>query len=148
MPAARALAMYSFRGRRACLWLLMLPLVASPVASTMGLHRVLLAYGLTETTAGVALCHLTVCLPYAVVALLGSFKRLDIDVESQARLLGAGPRQVWWHVTLPMIAPGVAVGFSLAFLVSWSQYLVTLFIGGGRVVTLPLQLVILPTWRR
>jgi putative spermidine/putrescine transport system permease protein len=107
----------------------------------MGLHRVLLEYGLTDTMAGVAMCHLTLSLPYAVVALLGSFKRLDADMESQARLLGAGPWRVWWHVTLPVIAPGVAVGFSLAFLVSWSQYLATLFIGGGRVITLPLQLV-------
>ena len=141
LPAARALALYSFRGRRFCLWLLLLPLVAPPLAATMGLHRVLLAYGLTDTMAGVALCHLTVSMPYAVVALLGSFQRLDVDIESQARLLGARPRQVWWHVTLPMIAPGLAVAFSLAFLVSWSQYLITLIIGGGRIVTLPLQLV-------
>jgi putative spermidine/putrescine transport system permease protein len=44
-------------------------------------------------------------------------------------------------VTLPAIAPGVAVAAAFAFLVSWSQYLITLFVGGGRVSTLPLLLV-------
>jgi putative spermidine/putrescine transport system permease protein len=48
---------------------------------------------------------------------------------------------VWRHVTLPAIAPGMAVAFAFAFLISWSQYLLTLLIGGGRVLTLPLQLV-------
>src|SRR5918993_1718430 len=74
IPAARALAMHSFRGRRLCLWLLMLPLVAPPTMATMGLHRMLLAYSMTETMAGVALCHLTFSMPYAILALLGSFK--------------------------------------------------------------------------
>jgi putative spermidine/putrescine transport system permease protein len=63
------------------------------------------------------------------------------DLESQARTLGASPLQVFWRVTLPAIAPGAAVAAAFAFLISWSQYLLTLLIGGGRVLTLPLMLV-------
>jgi putative spermidine/putrescine transport system permease protein len=70
----------------------------------------------------------------------GVFANYDAAAEAQARSLGARPLQVLWHVMLPAIAPGVAVAGLFAFLVSWSQYILTLTIGGGRVVTLPLLL--------
>ncbi|MPZ12745.1 MAG: ABC transporter permease subunit, partial [Kiloniellaceae bacterium] len=54
--------------------------------------------------------------------------------------LGAGRVQVFLQVTLPAIAPGLLVASMFTFLVSWSQYVTTLLIGGGRVITLPLVL--------
>ncbi|MBK9745686.1 MAG: hypothetical protein IPO91_02800 [Chloroflexi bacterium] len=45
-----------------------------------------------------------------------------------------------WHVTLPLIRPGIVVAGLFAFLISWSQYLLTLLIGSGRVITLPILL--------
>jgi putative spermidine/putrescine transport system permease protein len=141
IPAARALALHRFTGKQAVILLLALPVIAPPIAATMGLHRMFLTYGLTDTALGVALSHLSPALPYAVLTLFGSFSRFEPDFESQARTLGAGHLAVWWHVTLPAIAPGIAVAFAFAFLVSWSQYLLTLLIGGGHVITLPLELV-------
>ncbi|MEI2691740.1 MAG: ABC transporter permease subunit [Anaerolineae bacterium] len=55
-------------------------------------------------------------------------------------MLGAGPWRIFWHVTLPAIFPGVVVAALFAFLISWSQYLLTLLIGGGSVITLPVLL--------
>jgi putative spermidine/putrescine transport system permease protein len=75
-----------------------------------------------------------------VLVMAGVFANHDSAFEDQARTLGAGPLRVWWHVTLPAILPGVIAGALFAFLVSWSQYILTLLIGGGRVVTLPLLL--------
>ncbi|MFM7442717.1 MAG: ABC transporter permease [Tabrizicola sp.] len=68
------------------------------------------------------------------------FSRLDPDFEAQARTLGASPWQTFRNVTLPAILPGLMTAALFAFLVSWSQYLLTLAIGGGRVQTLPLLL--------
>ena len=70
----------------------------------------------------------------------GIFANFDTDFEDQARSLGASPAQIWWYVTLPAVMPGIVVGCLFAFLISWSQYILTLMIGGGRVVTLPLLL--------
>ena len=53
-------------------------------------------------------------------------------------MLGAGPVRRFFLITLPMIVPGLAIGALFAFLISWSQYVLTLMIGGGTVVTLPL----------
>jgi putative spermidine/putrescine transport system permease protein len=141
MPAARTLAYHEFPGKRLFLFVLLLPVLASPLASAMGVHGLFLRFGLTETVLGVALVHLIPAVPYATLMLTGSFSTLDRDLEAQARTLGATPLAVWRYVRLPAIAPGLAVASAFAFLISWSQYLMTLLIGGGRVLTLPLTLV-------
>jgi putative spermidine/putrescine transport system permease protein len=86
------------------------------------------------------LVHLVPVLPYTIFALLGVFARYDEAYEQQARTLGASPAQVWLRVSLPLLGPGLAVAALFAFLVSWSQYVLTLLIGGGRVITLPVLL--------
>lgn len=141
LPAARVLAWQEFRGKHAVLFALLLPVLTPPLAATMGVHALFLRYGLTDTLLGVVLVHLIATVPYATLMLTGSFSRLDPDYEAQARTLGARPYDVWRHVTLPAIAPGLAVAASFAFLISWSQYLTTLLIGGGRIITLPLVLI-------
>jgi putative spermidine/putrescine transport system permease protein len=106
----------------------------------MGLNVLFLRLGLAGSAVGVVLVHLVPVLPYAIYALLGVFARYDEGYELQARTLGASPAQVWLRVTLPLIGPGLAVAALFAFLVSWSQYLLTLLVGGGRVITLPVLL--------
>jgi len=140
LPAARALGLRRFRGRSLVLLVLFLPSVVPPVAIGMGLNVLFLRLGLAGDVAGVVLVHLVPVLPYAIFALLGVFARYDESYELQARTLGASPAQVWLQVTLPLIGPGVAVAALFAFLVSWSQYILTLLIGGGRVLTLPVLL--------
>ncbi len=141
LPAARALAWYDFPGKRAFFFLLLLPVIAPPLASAMGVHGLFLRFGLTETVSGVILVHLIPAVPYTILMLTGSFTRFDPDWEAQARTLGAGTLSVWRYVTLPAIAPGLAIAAVFAFLISWSQYLFTVLIGGGQVLTLPLILV-------
>jgi len=70
----------------------------------------------------------------------GVFANYNPDFEQQARSLGAGPIATLWYVMIPSILPGIIVGGLFTFLISWSQYILTLLIGGGRVVTLPLLL--------
>lgn len=140
LPAARALGLRRFRGRSLVLLVLFLPNVVPPLAIGMGLNVLFLRLGLAGGIAGVVLVHLVPVLPYAIFALLGVFARYDEGYELQARTLGASPGRVWLKVTLPLLGPGIAVATLFAFLVSWSQYVLTLLIGGGRVITLPVLL--------
>jgi putative spermidine/putrescine transport system permease protein len=71
-------------------------------------------------------------------ALVISYSTLHPDLERQAQMLGAGAVQRWRYVVFPHMLPGIVAGSSLSFLVSFSQYVPTLLIGGGQVVTLPL----------
>ena len=140
LPAARALGLRTFRGRTLALLILFLPSVVPPLAVGMGLNVLLLRLGLAGSIAGVVLVHLVPVVPYAILALLGVFARYDEGYELQARTLGANPCQVWLRVALPLLWPGLAVAALFAFLVSWSQYVLTLLVGGGQVITLPILL--------
>lgn len=140
LPAARTLGLRQFRGRSLALLVLLLPTIVPPIATGMGLNILFLRLGLAGGALGVVLVHLVPVLPYAIFALVGVFARYDEGFEQQARTLGAGRWRVLWGVTLPLAWPGIAVAALFAFLVSWSQYVLTLLIGGGRVITLPMLL--------
>lgn len=140
LPAARVLGLRRFRGRHIVLLLLLLPTLVPPLATGMGLNILFLRLGLSGSMPGVILVHLVPTLPYVIFTLLGVFARYDEAYEQQACSLGATPPQVVLRVMLPLIAPGIAVAFLFAFLASWSQYVLTLLIGGGQVFTLPMLL--------
>jgi putative spermidine/putrescine transport system permease protein len=106
----------------------------------MGIHVAFLRYGLADTMTGVILAHLIPVLPYMALIFSGVFTNYNLDYEQQARTLGARPLQILRHVMLPAIRPGLIVAGLFAFIISWSQYLLTLLIGGGRVITLPVLL--------
>lgn len=139
-PAGRALGMYRFRGKAIVELIILAPMIVPGIAISLGLHSVFISIGLNNTVTGVILVHLVPTLPYMIFVMSGVFSNYDPVFEAQARTLGASPMQVFFYVTLPTIMPGLVVGSLFAFLVSWSQYILTLIIGGGRVVTLPLLL--------
>ncbi|MBL9053479.1 MAG: ABC transporter permease subunit [Tabrizicola sp.] len=140
LPAGRALGLYRFRGKSLVLLCLAAPAILPGIALVFGLHGIFLRLGIAGTAAGVILAHLVPVLPYVTLVLAAVFSRFDPAFEDQARSLGASPLQCLIRVTLPLIWPGVLTAALFAFLVSWSQYLLTLAIGGGRVQTLPLLL--------
>lgn len=140
IPAARVLGLKRFRGKTLVEFLILAPTVVPAFAAAMGIQVLFIRYGLADTLLGVILAHLIPTLPYAVLILAGIFANYDVDYEGQARVLGAGAWAIFWRVTLPAIWPGVVVAALFAFLISWSQYLLTLLIGGGQVITLPVLL--------
>ena len=137
LPAGRALGMHRFRGRRLAILILVAPALVPAIAIVPGLQGLFLRLGLTGTFTGVVLAHLIPVMPYLTLVLAAVFARLDPRQEDQARSLGARPAQVFRHVTLPLVLPGLITGALFAFLISWAQYLPTLVIGSGRVQTLP-----------
>ncbi len=141
VPAGRVLGLRSFRGKRVLEFLVLTPLLVPAVAVAIGLDITFIRLGLSGTFWGVVLVHLIPAAPYAVLILAGVFANYDVDFEVQARTLGASPLNVFRHVTRPAIMPGLVVAGFFAFIVSWSQYVLTLQIGGGKVLTLPVLLV-------
>jgi putative spermidine/putrescine transport system permease protein len=139
-PAGRALGLYDFKGKDLISVLLTLPVIIPPLCVAMGLQLWFIRLGLAETFIGVVLVHLTFCLPYAVFVMWGVFSNYNPDYEDQARTLGASTAKVLIRVMLPLTFPGLIVAGLFSFLLSWSQYLSTLIIGGGRVTTLPILL--------
>ena len=139
-PAGRALGLYDFKGKDFISLLFMLPVIVPPLCVAMGLHLWFIRLGLAKTYVGVILVHLTFCLPYSIFVMWGVFSNYNPDYEHQARSLGASSGQIVLKIILPFTMPGLIVAGLFSFLLSWSQYLSTLIIGGGRVTTLPIML--------
>lgn len=140
LPAGRALSVAGWRGRSLVTFLFLAPTIVPVFAAVMGIQIILIRLGLADTWAGVVLAHLIPVLPYMTLLLAGVFATYNPDYEAQARTLGARGWQVWARITLPLIAPSLLTSSLFAFIISWSQYLLTVLVGGGQVVTLPVLL--------
>lgn len=140
LPAGRAIGVYRFRGRRLVQFLLLAPVVVPGLAITLGIQVFFVRYGLAARTLDVVLVQLLPTVPYAATVLGAAFGNLDLDYERQARALGAGPVRTLVFVTIPLLRPALVLAALFCFLISWSEYVLTLLVGAGQVQTLPLLL--------
>ena len=138
--AGRAIAMYSFKMKRAFQFLVLAPLIVPGLAVTMCIQILFIKYGLSDTVRGVVLAHLIPTVPYVVMIMSGTFANFDRAYEEQGQVLGASRLTILMKVTLPIVLPGLAVSFLFAFVISWSEYILTLLVGGAAVKTLPMVL--------
>lgn len=135
--AARALTFGSVPLPRTVAALLLAPIALPPFAAVLGVNVVFLrAY--VPPVVGVVVVLVVLALPYTTFVMRTAYGAYDRAFEDEARLLGASRAEVLRRVHLPMIAPALARAAFLAFLVAWSDYIVTVIVGGGELVTLPL----------
>ncbi len=140
LSAGRALGLYAFRGKRLVQFLVLAPVIVPGLAVSLGIQVLFIRYRIADTAPGVVLVHLIPTVPYVTYVMASVYSTYDVSYEEQARVLGASPFQTFRAVTLPAIFPGLVVAALFAFLISWSEYLLTLLVGGGTVKTLPLVL--------
>ena len=137
MMAGRALGWRLLRRPASASIVLLAPVVLAPFAVAMGLDVVILRLGVPGDVA-VVLVLSVFALPYTTFTMRAAYLALDPALEEQARVLGASSRQARRRVTLPAATAGLVTATGLAFLVGWSDYAVTLLIGGGQIITAPL----------
>jgi len=137
--AGRAIGWREARRPALVALVLLLPVLLPPFAVSMGLDVVLLRLHVPGAVATVAVL-VVFALPYCAYSTAAGYAALDREVEEQARCLGATPGQARRRATLPALTSSLTVAAVLAFLVGWSDYVVTLLLGGGQLVTLPVLL--------
>ncbi len=140
VPAGKALGMYKFRGKELIELIILAPTIVPGLAVIMGIQILFIRFGLSDNIVGVIIVHLLPSLPYMIISMAGVFANYDPQFEEQARSLGANAIKTFYYITLPVIFPGIVVGAMFTFLISWSQYILTIMVGGGRVITLPVLL--------
>ena len=140
LSAGRAMGVHQFRGKRAVQFLLLAPIIVPGLAVVLPLDVYIIRAGVDGTLRGVVLVHLLAAVPYVTLVMSSVYANLDLRLEEQARTLGAGPVQVFVRVTLPAVAPGLAVAALFAFLLSWGEYVLALTVGAPHVKTLPVLL--------
>lgn len=132
---ARAIAFYEFPGRDLLVFASMLPLIVPATVFGMGVHLLLIRVGLSDTVPGVILVHLICALPYTVSLMTDSTCAVGKKLEEQARVLGAGSLRAFWSASMPALLPAASSALAMAYITSFSQYFLTLLIGGGNVKT-------------
>lgn len=116
---------------------MLLPIVIPSIIFAIGLYRFYAELRLLGTYTGVIIAHAVTGLPYVVITVAASLANMDSRLELAARGLGAGTSQVIRLVTLPNILPGILSGGIFAFVHSWDELVVVLFIASREVTTLP-----------
>ena len=139
-PAAVAINRSNFPGREAVLSLLTAPLLLPTSVIGLALLRSFVGRGLVGTWPGLIVAHLLVTVPYALRVLVTALGGLPAGVEDAAATLGAPPLQVFYRVTLPLMLPGAIAAAAIVFLVSFDEVVITLFIVGPQLSTLPVAL--------
>jgi putative spermidine/putrescine transport system permease protein len=140
VPAAVAIARYRFPGRQALTAFLQAPLMIPQVVLGIAFLRFFTQFGLGGTFTGLVISHVVIIVPFALRLVLTAATGMDTQIEHAAVSLGASWLTTFRRVTLPMILPGIASGWVLAFISSFDEVTMTVFIASPRTTTLPVRL--------
>ncbi|MCC9620403.1 ABC transporter permease [Thalassospira sp. MA62] len=140
VPAALAIGRHRFVGRNALQALFLSPLTVPTVVLGIAFLRLLSLLEINGTFVGLMLCHAIIITPFVLRLVLSSVVGMDLSVEKAAVSLGASNWTVFRRVTLPLIMPGVVGGWVLAFITSFDELTVTVFIVNPSTTTLPVRL--------
>ena len=135
--AAIGLVRGRFRGRRALEFFFVSPMVVPSIVLAIGLYLLFARFRLVGQPLALYLAHTVIATPLVIVIVSAALKTTDAAIELAARSLGAGYFRTLWHVTLPAILPAVVSGAAFAFLVSFDEVVLAIFLGGPTTTTLP-----------
>lgn len=138
LPAAKALALYEFRGKNIFEMIILSPIIIPTISIAMGIHITFIKLGLANNIVGVIIINLLPCIPYGVRMISDVYKLVGNKFEQQASVLGANKFNSFIYITLPLLMPGIIGASSMCFIISFSQYFLTLIIGGGVITTYPM----------
>lgn len=137
VPATFALVRYRFYGKSAADLMMMMPLAVPHIVMAVGYYSFLGDLRLVHTHLGVILAHTCLAVPIAFLVLSANLKGFDRTLERAAQSLGASPVRTFMHVTLPILRPGLIISSLFAFIQSFDETVVAIFISGRDAETLP-----------
>ena len=137
LPAAFGFVRHRFFGKSAFNLVMMLPVIVPAVVSALGYYGFLSLLGLVGTHVGMIIAQSVLSIPVAFLVISAALKGFDRNLERAAMSAGAGPLRTFLWVTLPVLRPGILVGALFAFLHSFNEAVVAIFIAGRDASTLP-----------
>jgi putative spermidine/putrescine transport system permease protein len=138
--AALGLTRADFPGKTALMGVIISPMVVPLVIVAVGVYFFYAPLGLTGSLVGLTLAHTALAVPFVVITVAATLYGFDRNQVRAAASLGASPAVVFLRVTLPLILPGVISGALFAFVTSFDEVVVALFLTGPGERTLPRQM--------
>lgn len=138
LMAAYGITRYRFPGRAALQGMFYLPMLVPAIVAGVSMltwfHRVDIKLGWIS----ILIAHVIFALPFTLTIIMTSFAGFDTRLEEAAQDLGATPLHTFRRVTLPLVMPGIAGGALIAFTLSFDEFVLTYYVSGDGVQTLPL----------
>jgi multiple sugar transport system permease protein len=138
LPMAYALSSFHFKHHAALSRIVLLQRFLPPIAIIFPLVMVYHRIGLLDTHLGVALAHAAVNLPFAILLMKSFFDDVPVEVSEAAKLDGASRLQTFTRIVLPVVKGGIAATAILAFIFSWTEFMLSLFLTQN-LRTMPVQ---------
>ena len=140
--AALFLTRVKFPGRSLIRAFFLAPLMLPGLVLGLALYvfYVVTNVGLARTLPGMVIGHVVVTVPYVIGTVSAALYNFDVSLEDAARSLGAGPVRAFRAITLPVISPGIMAGSMFAFIVSFGQFDVSLFLSTPNITPLPIAI--------
>lgn len=135
--AAYGLSYAEFRGRRWIAGLMISPMVVPIVITALAIYLAFAPFGLVHTFIGLVLAHTVIAIPFVVITVSATLHGFDRNMVRAATSLGASPLTGFFTVTLPLTAPGVLSGAVFAFVTSFDDVVIALFLAGPEQFTVP-----------
>ena len=126
-------------GKEVAMAIVLLPRMIPPITYALGVAKIFYTLELVDTYLGVALAHVSVCAPYAILVLSATFEGLDERVLEAADVCGANTIKRFIYVVLPLIMPGILASMIFTFTHSYNEFTLTLLTYGPHTVTLPVR---------
>ncbi|MCC0078039.1 MAG: ABC transporter permease [Rhodobacter sp.] len=126
--------------KRAIMAVLISPMIVPLIISAAGMYFFFSAIGLQGTYWGVVLAHAILGIPFVIITVTATLVGFDRSLTRAAANMGAGPVRTFFKVQLPLILPGVISGALFAFITSFDEVVVVIFVGSAAQQTLPWQM--------
>lgn len=130
----RAYIDYDFFAKEFIYLSTLLPMLIPSNVFAMGIHVSFIKWGLSDSYLGVLITHLIYTIPYSIHTIIKISEKSQ-PYEEQGRVLGVDNKKIFFHITLPIILPALLSSITMAYIISFSQYFLTMLIGGGKVKT-------------
>jgi len=140
VPAAYALARRDFRGKNLLMGLFLLPLMIPPITYGIPLATVMYQAHIAGTIFGVILANMIPAVPFMILVMTPFIEQIDANLESAARVFGANTFKLFWHVLLPLLAPGILAASLLVLVRTIGMFELTFLTAGPDSQTLVVAL--------
>ena len=126
IPAAYALARMKFKGQTAFLGFVIVSQMFAPVVLLIGIYKVMLAFGLTDSIVGLIFINAAFNQAFTIWLLRGTFMGISAEMEQAAKIDGCNKIQAMFRILLPVAAPGIVTTLIFIFINAWNEYTVAL----------------------
>lgn len=138
--ASYGLSIARFRGKQAAHQLFLGPLIMPSIVVAVATYLVFLQWNLVGTLIGFIVIHAILGIPFVVANVTTALSSFDYNLERASAILGASRFKTFMQVTLPVIRPGIVAGALFAFVISFDEVVVSLFIQSPMLQTLPVRM--------